>query len=285
MDKKTAKDTVFSAKSQINFISSVPSVMGIINVTNDSFYKGSRIANSSDLIRKVDQMLEEGASIIDLGGCSTRPGAKLIDQNTEEFRVLTAIESILHHFPDITLSIDTFRSEVAKKAIKIGASLINDVSGGEMDPEMFKVAASLDVPYILMHMKGKPSTMQKNPTYKDVFSEVYSYFEAKLNSMKLVGLKKVVLDPGFGFGKTLDQNFELLYMLGDFKTLEMPILVGLSRKSMIGKVLDAKPANSLNGTSVLNTIALLNGASILRVHDVKEAIQTIKLVKAYEDAG
>lgn len=285
MDKKTAKDTVFSAKSQIKFISDSPSVMGVVNVTDDSFYKGSRIYNSSDLIRKVEQMVQEGVSIIDIGGCSTRPGAKLIDQDIEEKRVIPAIEIIAKHFPSIAISADTFRSQIASKAVAEGASMVNDVSAGEMDKEMFQTVAKLDVPYVLMHMKGMPNSMQKNPEYKDVFSEVYTFFETKLKAMKVVGLEKIILDPGFGFGKSLNHNFELLNRLGDFLKLDMPILVGLSRKSMIGRVLEVKPEHSLNGTSVLNTIALLNGASILRVHDVKEAIETIKLLNAYRSAN
>ena len=281
MDKKTAKDTVFSTKNKTKFYSIGPSVMGVVNITDDSFYKASRVSNTTNLLAKVEQFLNDGATIIDVGGCSSRPGAKLVDQNIEEKRVLPAIESILKEFPDAVLSIDTFRSDIATRAVHLGVKIINDVSAGKFDSKMFKTAAKLNVPYVLMHMQGSPSTMQKNPEYTDVFSEVYDFFKIKLDEMKLVGLENVIIDPGFGFGKTVEQNYQLLYRLNEFENFNKPILVGFSRKSMIGKVLGCKSEDLLNGTTVLNTIALINGASILRVHDVKEAVEAVQLLKAY----
>ena len=254
-------------------------IMGILNVTPDSFFDGGRYLNEENIIERVNSMECDGAKIIDIGGYSSRPNATHISEEEELQRLLPVIKLIRTSFPEILISIDTFRSKVAEKSIEAGANIINDISGGNMDSNMFNCIADLKVPYILMHMLGTPQTMQENPTYKNVVKEVKQFFTEKVNKLTQLGVKEIILDPGFGFGKTTVHNYELLNSLGEFKTYKLPIMVGFSRKSMINKVIDTTPDEALNGTTVLNTIALMKDANILRVHDVKEANETIKIVK------
>ena len=257
-----------------------PVVMGIINVTPDSFYVGNRFSSTGRVVRRVAKMLDDGARIVDVGAYSSRPGAKDISAKEELKRLTPALAAIRKKFPDAILSVDTFRAEVARRAVAdFGVAMINDISGGELDPAMFETVAELNVPYILMHMKGNPLTMQNNPTYDNLEHELILYFSEKLKALKGLGVKDVILDPGFGFAKSLDHNFELLARLNDFRVFDLPILVGFSRKSMIYKLLNIRPEDALNGTTVLNTIALLKGASILRVHDVREAVETVRLLE------
>ncbi len=264
---------------------SVPKVMGVINVTPDSFYSGSRYTTNEEIVKAAFDMIVEGADIIDVGGYSSRPGAEDIPVEIEKRRVLNAVKLIKTEIPDAVVSVDTFRSEVAKEAVyDCGAGIINDISGGEADPEMFRLVESLNVPYILVHMKGNPRTMQNNPVYGDVVSEIIQWFSEKIFRLKQYGVHDIIIDPGFGFGKTISHNFEMLSRLGDFSVTGMPLLVGLSRKSMIWKTLEISAEEALNGTTVLNTAALLNGADILRVHDVKEAVQAIKLVERIKNS-
>lgn len=256
---------------------SIPKVMGIINVTPDSFYDGGKTFSEKDILKQAKKMLSEGATFLDVGGYSTRPGADEISENEEIRRVVEAIESILKKFPEALISVDTFRSEVAKKAIEAGAAIINDVSGGNLDSEMYKTVASLKVPYILMHMRGTPKTMAKLTDYQNVTVEVLKDLAEKIALARASGINDIISDPGFGFAKTREQSFQLLNNLELFKNLNVPILVGVSRKSFIYKTLDISVESALNGTTSLNTIALLKGASILRVHDVKEAMECVKL--------
>jgi dihydropteroate synthase len=260
-----------------------PIVMGIINVTPDSFYGESRVDTTEKLIELSGKMIMEGASIIDIGGCSTRPGAKSISEVDEISRVIPAIKEIRKKFSDVVISIDTYRASVAKAALENGADIINDVSGGTIEPEIYNVAAQYKVPYILTHIQGTPVDMQQEPFYKNVVSEVFSFFENKITELKEKGIDKIILDPGFGFGKNLEHNYKLLAAIPKFKSFNLPILAGVSRKSMVNKVIHTAPANALNGTTVINTIALLNGANILRVHDVKEAKEAIQLVDFYKN--
>jgi dihydropteroate synthase len=258
---------------------SVPKVMGIINITPDSFYKGSRVTEEKDIIMSAGNMIKEGADILDIGGYSSRPGAAEVSQEEEKSRVINAIRLIRKEFPEAILSVDTFRSEIADEAVSgLGVHIINDISGGEADPEMFNIVRRLNVPYIIMHMKGNPSTMQKNPFYDDVVAEILEWFSQRIVRLQADGVKDIIIDPGFGFGKTVNHNFEMLQRLGDFSVAGLPVMVGLSRKSMIWKTLSITPDDALNGTSVLNAVALLNGADILRVHDVREAVQTVRLI-------
>jgi dihydropteroate synthase len=254
--------------------------MGILNVTPDSFYKGSRYNTDEDILDAAVRMMEEGADIIDVGGYSSRPGATDISREEEERRVLKAINLISRELPEAIISIDTFRADVAREAIiGGGAHMINDISGGDADSEMFSVVEKLNVPYIMMHMKGDPRTMQDNPVYDDVVADILKWFGERIFKLQSVGVKDIIVDPGFGFGKTTAHNFELLQRLGDFSIAGLPLLVGLSRKSMIWKTLQITVDEALNGTTALNAIALTKGADILRVHDVKEAVQTIKLIE------
>lgn len=262
-----------------------PLVMGILNITEDSFYAGSRTQNPDSIKSKATQMISEGADIIDIGAQSTRPGSIRISAAEELKKLLPAIEMLLNLYPEIIISVDTYHSQVAREAISAGASIVNDISSGEMDKNMISTVASLEVPYICMHMKGVPETMQYQSNYEDVTKEILDYFIKKTDECKRAGISDVIIDPGFGFGKNISQNLLLLKNLSVFKILEKPILAGLSRKSSIYKTLHISADESLNGTSVLNTIALENGASILRVHDVKEAKQVIDLVAAYNMAG
>ncbi len=258
----------------------VPKVMGIINVTPDSFYEGSRFFSEEDYIKAAVEMAEEGADMVDIGGYSSRPGAADVKEEEERDRVLKAVRLINRELPDLIISVDTFRADIAKEAVlECGAAIINDISGGEADKRMFNVVEMLNVPYIMMHMQGTPGTMQKNPVYDDVVADILLWFGERIARLQAKGVKDLIIDPGIGFGKTISHNFELLRRLGDFSIAGLPVLVGVSRKSMIWKTLKLKPENALNGTTVLNTAALLNGADILRVHDVKEALQAVKLVE------
>jgi dihydropteroate synthase len=251
--------------------------MGIINITPDSFYDGGKTFSEKEILKQAEKMLSEGATFLDVGGYSTRPGAEDISDTEEIRRVLEAIENILKRFPGTLISIDTFRSEVAKKAVEAGSAIVNDVSGGILDNEMYKTVAKLKVPYILMHMRGTPKTMVKLTDYKNVTIDVLKDLAEKIVLARAEGINDIIADPGFGFAKTREQSFELLNNLQLFQNLKVPILAGVSRKSMIYKTLETSAENALNGTTSLNTIALLKGASILRVHDVKEAVECVKL--------
>ena len=253
--------------------------MGIINLTPDSFYDGETIRSDSYLLKKAERMLQEGATFLDIGGYSSRPGADYVSEETEKRRILPAIQLLLKEFPDALLSIDTFRSSIASECINAGASLVNDISGGSLDRQMFKVIAELKVPYILMHMRGTPENMMENTRYENLTNEIIYYFSEKISKAYEAGITDIIIDPGFGFSKTRNQNFELLSELEIFKHLGHPILVGVSRKSFIYKTLISSPEKALNGTTVLNSIALFKGANILRVHDVKEAVECVNLLQ------
>ena len=257
-----------------------PLIMGIINATPDSFFCGSRFNGVDEIVAKAEKMLNDGANILDIGGQSTRPGSELISADEEIERVIPAIKEIAKKNPEAFISIDTFHSKVAAAAVNAGASIVNDISAGSMDSKMIATVAELKVPYILMHMKGTPQTMQQNATYENVTREVLDFFISKTNELKNAGIIDIISDPGFGFAKTIDQNFELLKNLSVFKMLDKAIMLGISRKSTIYKTLGVNADEALNGTTVLNTDGLMNGASILRVHDVKEARETVKLFSA-----
>ena len=257
-----------------------PLVMGIINATPDSFFGGSRFNGVDKIVAKAEKMLNDGAGILDIGGQSTRPGSELISADEEIERVIPAIKAIAKKRPEAFISIDTFYSKVAKAAVDAGASIVNDISAGNMDNKMIATVAELKVPYILMHMKGTPQTMQQNAIYENVTLEVLDYFISKTHELQKAGIVDIIIDPGFGFAKTIDHNFELLKNLSVFKMLDKAIMLGISRKSTIYKTLGVSADEALNGTSVLNTIGLMNGASILRVHDVKEAKEAVKLFSA-----
>jgi len=278
------KDTFFSKNRSLNcggklLDLSVPKIMGILNVTPDSFYDGGEYDDPDKILKKVNRMIDEGADILDVGGISTRPGSEPISEKEEIERIIPAIRLIRDHFPDTIISVDTYRANVARIAAKDwSVEIINDISGGSMDKSMFDTVADLQIPYIFMHMKGSPLTMQNHIHYVDIISEMLDYFAEKVALLRSLGLNDIVIDPGFGFSKSLEQNFHLLHHLDAFQAFELPILAGISRKSMIYKTLETEPSESLNGTTVLNTIALLKGANILRVHDIKEAVQTVTLV-------
>ncbi|MBS1639227.1 MAG: dihydropteroate synthase [Bacteroidetes bacterium] len=259
-----------------------PIVMGIINATPDSFYENSRKLNVDKALQKAEQMLNEGAAILDIGGQSTKPGSQTINATEELERILPIIESIHNTFPEAFISVDTYYSKVAEEAVNAGACIVNDVSGGLQDEAMLSTVAALKVPYICMHMKGTPQNMQLNPMYKNVTKEVLDFFIIQTAKCKAAGIHDVIIDIGFGFGKTATHNFQLLKELQIFKTLEKPVLIGVSRKNTIYKTLNITANEALNGTTVLNTVALLNGANILRVHDVKEAVEAVKLVEAMQ---
>lgn len=256
-----------------------PKVMGILNITPDSFFDGGKYSDSKQMLLQTEKMLSEGATFIDVGAYSSRPGAAHITESEELERITPVITALTKEFPGIHISIDTFRSNIAKACVENGAQLINDISAGAMDPKMFLTIAKLQVPYIMMHMKGTPQTMQLNPTYENITSEVLSYFSEKIFSLRKLGVNDIITDVGFGFGKTVAHNYELLSNLELLKKLEVPTLVGVSRKSMIYKLLDSDAKEALNGTTAANTIALLNGANILRVHDVKEAMEAITITQ------
>ena len=257
-----------------------PLVMGIINATPDSFFGGSRFNGVDELVAKSEKMLNDGADIIDIGGQSTRPGSEPISADDEMERVVPAIKAITNKFPKAFISIDTFYSKVAIAAVDAGATIVNDISAGSMDNKMIETVAKLKVPYVLMHMKGTPQTMQQNAVYENVVHEVLDFLIAKTNELKQAGIFDIIIDPGFGFAKTINQNFELLKNLSVFKMLDKAIMLGISRKSTIYKTLGINADDALNGTSVLNTIGLMNGASVLRVHDIKEAKEVVKLFSA-----
>lgn len=254
-----------------------PVVMGILNVTPDSFFPGSRKQSEEDIRNRVIQIRDEGAAMIDIGGYSSRPGADDVSPVEETARLLTGIRITRQEWPDAIISIDTFRADVARTCIHNGADIINDISGGDMDPEMFQTVAELHVPYILMHMKGTPQTMQQDPHYDDLLSEVLRHLGERVEKLHELGVPDIILDPGFGFAKTLSHNYELMSRMQELSILELPLLVGISRKSMIYRLLGGTPDTALNGTTVLNTIALMNGTKILRVHDVKEAVEATKI--------
>jgi dihydropteroate synthase len=276
------KDTFFRKKATLNaggklLDLSSPKVMGIINLTPDSFFAGSRKPSTEEALRQAEKMLNEGADFLDLGAYSSRPGAEDISVQEETDRLLPVVESIVKQFPEAILSIDTFRAKVAEVAVEAGAHIINDISGGQLDADMFATVARLQVPYILMHMRGTPQNMQQQTEYEDVFAEVYDYFANKYYELKQLGVHDVIIDPGFGFAKKREHSYALMNRLQDFNLLQLPILIGISRKKMIYGTLDITAAEALNGTTALNTIALAKGANILRVHDVKEAVEAVKI--------
>ena len=256
-----------------------PKVMGILNVTPNSFFDGGKHTNENEILNQVEKMLSEGATFIDVGAYSSKPKAEFVSEKEELERILPVIQSILKQFPEAILSVDTFRSEVARVCIENGAAMINDISAGSLDENMFEVIAKYKVPYIMMHMRGTAQTMQSLTNYDNIVKEMIFYFSEKAAKATSLGITDLILDPGFGFAKTLEQNYEVLQNIELFQMLELPILVGVSRKSMIYKVLNSNPNDALNGTTVLNTIALMKGAKILRVHDVKEAVECIKLIQ------
>lgn len=261
-----------------------PCIMGILNVTPDSFYEGSRCNEERKIIERIHQIVDEGALMIDIGGYSSRPFAENISEEEEYSRLKKGLELIRREAPDIIVSIDTFRADVAKQCIdKFGYAIINDISGGTLDDNMFSTVAELQVPYILMHMRGNPNTMTKLTDYQDVIIDVITDLAKKVSQLSLAGVNDIIIDPGFGFSKTVEQNYQLMANLNEFNVLNLPLLVGISRKSMIYKPLGLTAEESLNGTTVLNTIALQNGANILRVHDVKEAVQTLNIVEMTRD--
>lgn len=258
---------------------SSPKVMGILNITPDSFFDGGKYKDETAILNQVDKMLLEGATFIDVGAYSSRPGATHISQTEELQRIIPVIDLLIKNYPEIIISVDTFRSKVAEATVNSGAAIINDISGGNMDAKMFVTVANLQVPYIVMHMLGTPQNMQQNPVYKDVTKEIISFFAKQILDLHQLKVNDIIIDVGFGFGKTIAHNFEILSNLELFKSLDAPILAGISRKSMLYKTLDISAKEALNATTSANTIALLNGANILRVHDVKEAVEAVKIVK------
>ena len=266
---------------------SIPRVMGIVNVTPDSFFAGSRTQTEAEIVRRVEQLLAEGADILDIGGYSSRPGAADVPPEEERDRLRLGLAAIRRVCPDAVVSVDTFRADVARMCVEeYGVALINDISGGELDEEMFSTVARLGVPYVLMHMQGTPQTMQDKPQYDDVLRDVFLYFARKVQQLRDLGQKDIILDPGFGFGKTLEDNYALLAHMDELSSVfGLPVLAGVSRKSMITKVLGVTPAEALNGTTVLNTLCLTKGAAILRVHDVRPAVEAVRLVQAMQGSA
>jgi dihydropteroate synthase len=280
-----AKDTFFYKKTTLNCRGHLldlarPKVMGILNLTPDSFYDGGQLPGAAALVEKATQLLQEGAAILDIGAVSSRPGAADVEEKEEERRLLPALQRLLQEFPQAIFSVDTYRASIAAKALDAGAHIINDISAGA-DPAMFPLLAQAQVPYILMHMQGTPASMQHNPVYNDVVKELLQFFDSRLAQLRALGVHDVVIDPGFGFGKTAVHNYTLLKHLQAFDVLRVPLLAGVSRKGMIQKIIGTGAADALNGTTVAHTIALLNGASILRVHDVKAAVEAVKIVDFY----
>lgn len=260
---------------------SQPRVMGILNVTPDSFYAGSRTQTEAEIVRRVKQIVSEGAAIIDIGAYSSRSNADNVSAREEMERLRMGLKILFEIQPDAVVSVDTFRADVARMCVEeYGVAIINDIAAGEMDANMFHTVAALNVPYIMMHMQGTPQSMQQHPHYDNLLKEVFLYFARKVQQLRDLGVKDIILDPGFGFGKTMEHNYELLSHLEEFRIFELPLLVGISRKSMIYRLLDITPQEALNGTTVLDTICLLKGADILRVHDVKEAVETVRIVQA-----
>jgi dihydropteroate synthase len=285
-----AKDTFFRKKTTLNaggklIDLATPAVMGVINITPDSFFAGSRVPGVDAAVQKAGKMLDEGAAFLDIGAYSSRPGAGDISAAEETDRLLPVIEALSSEFPEAVLSVDTFRAKVAEAAVKAGAHIINDISGGQLDSEMFATVARLQAPYILMHMKGTPQNMNQATHYDDVFTEVFDYFAGRYHQLKQLGVHDIIIDPGLGFAKKTHHSYALLNRLQDFNMLQLPLLVGVSRKTMIYKTLGVTADEALNGTTVLNTIALTKGANILRVHDVKEAVEAVKLITACEQSS
>ena len=279
-----AEKNFFEPKQSLNikgkiFDLSKPKVMGILNITPDSFYNNSRTNSIDEALRKTETFLNDGATFIDIGGYSSRPGAKDISTDEELGRLIPVVEAINKNIPEAIISIDTFRAKVAEETIFAGAHIINDIASGDMDDKMFETVARLQVPYIMMHMQGTPQNMQQNPVYDNVLLDVIDYLAKKIDMLKKLKVHDVIIDPGFGFGKTIEHNYELLNQMQEFKIFKLPVLAGFSRKGMIYKVLKNTAAEALNGTTILNTIALQKGAKILRVHDVKEAVECVKLVE------
>lgn len=279
------KDTYFSQKRTLNCNGrlvdlSSPIIMGIVNVTSDSFYPQSRCQSEQEVAQMAQRIVSDGATIIDVGACSTRPGSTLVSEQEEKTKLDMALRIIRKLFPQVILSVDTFRASIAKWSFyEWGVNIINDISAGSLDSEMFSTICELKIPYIVMHMKGEPTTMQLNPTYENIIEEIITTLQTKIQQLKNLGLTDIIVDPGFGFGKSIEDNYTLLNHLSSFKIFEYPLLVGLSRKSMIYRTLNITPEQALNGTTVLHTIALIKGASILRVHDVKAAAEAIKLIQ------
>ncbi|TVR43249.1 MAG: dihydropteroate synthase [Bacteroidia bacterium] len=276
------KETFFCRKRTLNCRGKIinlssPVVMGIMNITPDSFYDGGRHTRPWDAIKLAEKLLDDGAHILDMGAASSRPGAAMIDPAEEQERLMPALKAVLKQFPEAIISVDTYHASTARIAIDSGAHMINDISAGSMDDNMFHTVARLQVPYVIMHMQGRPDNMQKNPRYNHLVKEVAGFFSERINKLRDLGVHDIVIDPGFGFGKTLEHNYQLLANLDYFAIFDLPVLVGFSRKSMINKVLNTSPDKALNGTTVLNTIALQKGADILRVHDAKEALEAIKI--------
>ncbi len=270
------KNKISIGSEEIDF--TIPIVMGIVNVTPDSFYDGGKMEDENVLLATVERMVNDGVTILDVGGISTKPGALMVSTKTELERLLPAVNAIRKNFPEIPISIDTFRSWVAVRIIdEIGPVMVNDISGGSLDSKMFETIGKLKVPYILSHIQGTPATMQEDPQYDDVIREISNYFSERVKRLTKLGVEDIIIDPGFGFGKNLDHNYELLNRLDAFKVFQLPVMVGLSRKSMIWKALEITPESALNGTTVANTLALMGGADILRVHDVKEAVEVVKI--------
>ena len=285
-----SKDTFFSKKRTLNFAGTLyelttPMVMGILNITPDSFYEGSRYTNEASVLQRCERILADGGAIIDIGAYSSRPGAEHISEEDELNRLVPALKMIRKTFPDALLSVDTFRANVARIVVRdFGVQMINDISAGTLDESMMETVASLNVPYVMMHIKGDPRTMQQLTEYDDLIRDILKYFAEKVEKAKMAGVQDIIIDPGFGFGKTLEQNYQLLSRLSDLRIFELPVLVGVSRKSMIYKLLEITADNALAGTVAVNTLALLNGANILRVHDVKEAVDTVKIVTTYKNS-
>ena len=276
---KSTSPIYINVKGQLLDLS-IPQVMGILNVTPDSFYAGSRMQTEEDIAARARQIIDEGAAIIDIGAYSSRPNAEHISAEEEMNRLRTGLEILNRNHPEAIISVDTFRADVAAQCVnEYGVAIINDIAAGEMDDRMFQTVAGLGVPYIMMHMQGTPQNMQKEPHYDNLMKEIFRYFARKIHQLYELGVKDLILDPGFGFGKTLEHNYGLMGCLEDFALFDLPVLVGISRKSMIYKLLDGTPENALNGTTVLNTIALMKGADILRVHDVKEAVEAVRIVR------
>lgn len=273
--------TIYCAGALVDF--TIPKVMGILNLTPDSFYDGGRYVGEVDMLRQAERILEEGADFIDVGGCSTRPGARFVSLEEELRRVMRPIELVLKRFPQARISIDTFRSEVACAAVEAGALIINDISGGMLDKKMFETVARLKVPYVLSHIQGRPENMQDTPHYKDVIIEINRFFSEKIARLRALGISDIILDPGFGFGKSINHNLQIIKYLPLIGFGDYPVLVGLSRKSTLQRILGISAIESLNATSVMHTLALLNGASLLRVHDVKESLECIKLVNNHNN--
>lgn len=282
----TDKGTSFSKNPSLNCGNKIltldkPKIMGVLNVTPDSFYDGNRYDNQKAILKQTEKMISAGAAIIDVGAMSTRPGAEEIKTGEEISRLKPVLEQVSKLFPETIISVDTYRSEVARFALESGGHIINDISGGAFDPAMIKLVVQRKAPYIIMHIQGSPRNMQVNPTYTNVVKDVKGFLNGQINKLTTSGYNQIIVDPGFGFGKTLGNNYSLLKHLREIKSLGYPVLVGISRKSMINKVLNISPKDALNGTTILNTLALINGADILRVHDVMEAREAISLVEAY----